>query len=101
MTYNADYFIEGFSGIPDEFWCTEYYSDGKGRFCALGHLGVENFQVNTPEEVSALEYIIYDSLGLYVSDIVDGNDRRYQQSTPKARILASLEDAKKIGILKY
>lgn len=94
MKYDAQYFVDKFSPIPDEQWTTGTYEDENGCKCALGHCGdgsdTETF------EGSALMNIARAML----RDIVMINDRHdedYLQLTPKARILAFLEDAKQTG----
>jgi hypothetical protein len=88
--YNAQYFIDKFSTIPEEKWCTGKFEDEHGRHCALGHCGARKSFVRT-EEANALSALIWPM------SINDGDADDYQQPTPKQRILAALEDAKKKG----
>lgn len=88
-TYSIDYFIDKFEGIPNEKWCCEFYIDGDGRCCSLGHCG-RRYNDNTSPEAWALLKI----LDMQVTSINDGNHQDYKQTTPKARILAALRDAK-------
>ena len=92
MKYNADFFIEGFTDIPDKFWCTGVDDNGKWKFCALGHLGIPS------PEAKALSYLLIKAVGDGAFPINDGLVKKYSQPTPKARILAALEDAKKKGL---
>ena len=92
----AQDFIDFFEAIPDDQWCTDYY-EKNGRRCAEGHLGTTDFRIT--DEARTLNAILrshpHDSCAvLYIND---GARRRYRQSTPKARILAALQDAKAKG----
>jgi hypothetical protein len=95
MNYDAIYFINKFSKITDELWGMGFYNQD-GVCCALGHCGVtdgyspSNDSFHTPE-ADALRGLF----GIGAVDYInDGLDNRYPQSTPKARILAALEDVK-------
>ena len=90
--HTIDDFIAFYSAIPEDKWCENMYGDGTGRHCALGHIGG-----------GALTYIpgpvrrLCD-LAKGVDAITLVNDNRsptYQQHSPKARILALLEDIKR------
>lgn len=92
----VDYFIDKFTTIPDSEWCIGWFSDKEGRHCAYGHCGVE--VGNSTDESRALDRLFRKSdLALYdiIAEINDGRREEYHQSTPKARILAALEDIKK------
>lgn len=79
--FTKQYFIDKFSAIPDELWITGNFRDKKGRCCAIGHCSIEG-------EGLAL----VDIFGVGSSSCInDGGDPRFQQPTPRARILAALE----------
>ena len=88
--YTIDYFISKFESIPEEQWLANgNYIDGNKK-CAYGHCGVD---FNKPsEEADALHVLIRSRFML--SSVNDGGDYSYQQQTPKARILAALNDLK-------
>jgi len=92
--YDVQFFIDKFSKIPDNDWGIKSYVDEFNKKCALGHCGisVSLFQTNAPE-ASAVHSIFMES-GLNILTINDGEALRYQQPTPKARILAALNDIK-------
>lgn len=86
--YDVNYFIKKFEAIPEEMWTTGEFDRGDGCKCALGHCGVNHFQGT--DEGKALHYL----LNYYADEINDGASERYQQDTPKQRILAALNDVK-------
>lgn len=85
---NIDHFIKKFEAIPDDLWTVDVYRASSGRHCALGHCG-ESFTVGITDESRALENLFSD-LNVPVSSVNDGKDSRFQQPTPKQRILAAL-----------
>ena len=103
--YTVDYFIEKFSAIPDEKWIVGDYADDRGCCCALGHCGYRFIggsifnPVNTggTDEGAALSRL-FDEHHLSVPLVNDQIEARYQQPTPKARILAALADIKAKGV---
>ena len=84
MIYNVNYFIKKFEAIPEDQWTTGSFRDEHGRKCALGHC------LTLHEEQAALISL----LRYTTSEINDGERDRYQQPTPKQRILAALNDVK-------
>lgn len=89
MNYDVDYFLNKFEAIPEEKWKTNSWKDsGDGRMCAHGHCGRGKDALS--QESLSLNRI----LGFKVIAINDGWDERYQQPTPKQRILAALMDIK-------
>jgi hypothetical protein len=92
MTYDKQYFIAKFSAIPEELWTSgEDFNESTGKCCARGHCGIRG-KTSECEEGMAL-YRVFDSgPNTWPVDINDGHDKRYQQPTPKARILAALND---------
>lgn len=97
--YDVNYFIKKFEAIPEKFWVAGTQHGGNGTHCALGHCatgeGIYDGQ-DTPEGL-ALNQILsilpkakpYNTLA---GPINNGWHERYQQSTPKQRILAALYD---------
>lgn len=89
--YTVDYFIKKFQKIPDKNWFIGDFwdRDNPQKMCALGHCGFGR-------ECKALHSLFprTDNIGSFVSSINDGTDKRYQQPTPKQRILAALYDIK-------
>ncbi len=96
MTYNAAYFIAKFEAIPEEKWCSGYYSEDD-KMCALGHCGAENHASERPEyfALKALARKIGPDSAITVND---GYSETYDQPTPKGRILAWLRDAQEDGL---
>lgn len=95
MTYDVDYFIAKFEAIPEELWCTEVLTKGAQR-CALGWCGAYYPDEDDDDEENdgtTEESLALMSLIPMVGDINDGLINRYQQPTPKQRILAALRDA--------
>lgn len=91
-TYDKAYFIAKFEAIPEDKWCVNTFTDGDGRCCAQGHCG-DRSHIVAPPECMALKSLLFGEFdGTVVSAVNDGNDPRYQQPTPKARILAALRD---------
>jgi len=84
--YTVDYFIDFFSKIPENKWCTRQITNHLGQHCALGHcqyLGIYNVLID-----------IASGHNISISSVNDGLDRNYPQPTPKQRILAALHDIK-------
>lgn len=105
--YNVDYFIEKFSKIPEELWCIESFDDEAKR-CAFGHCDYYNpSNARYSEEGNALDSVVHAKLKLTlckpskfyneVMNINDGVYKEYQQPTAKQRILAALQDIKKLN----
>lgn len=89
---NVDYFIKKFEAIPEALWCTGFY-ETDGRRCATGHCGYLGAEGFVTEEAKAFWSVI-DKLDTTPSEINDGGHPDYKQLTPKARILAALQDIK-------
>lgn len=91
-----DEWIAFFEAIPDEWWLANgHFKDDCGRYCARGHVhqrlnrnseALMDFMrpLTTPAQAMAHQDV--------VSTINDRKDARYQQPTPRARILAALRD---------
>lgn len=115
MNYDVDYFIKKFGNTKDNLWCAYSLHNGYGRACANGWCGStfdkktdEVLFINTTEESRALQPIFahlsssinndanshsYSNIAAVINN---GDDPRYQQPTPKQRILAALRDIKKL-----
>ena len=90
MTYDKSYFIAKFEAIPEQNWCADgTYTNGPNRFCAFGHC-FATIGVRFSEEADALRLLMIPVGN--VADINDGLYDKYQQPTPKQRILAALKD---------
>lgn len=89
--YDANYFIQKFSLISEDQWTESGYMDGERR-CALGHCGEEDS--NDPTTESEKLDSLFSKYDLRVSLVNDGMCSRYNQESPKARILAALHDIK-------
>lgn len=89
MKYTVDYFINKFKNIPRNKWCISDYTDGYGKFCALGHCG-ENVRERTDESKVLHEFLSHNTI-----DINDGTHPHYKQKHPRTRILAALREVKK------
>lgn len=124
MTYDVNYFIKKFKAIPDKDWTTGSFMNGfTSQRCALGHCmsrkmidkissaglkdnGDCTYKATTEDMEGGLK-ITYAFCSILnpenpylgsqqVIDINNGNHPRYQQTTPKKRILAALADIKGI-----
>lgn len=88
----AEEFIAFFEAIPDEEWIIGRSANDEGtKFCAIGHIMCKN-----SKSINALSNLFIE-LSL-ITWINDGFHPRYQQETPKARILAVLNDIKNLPI---
>lgn len=89
--YDVDFFIKKFDAIPEEQWCTEEFTDVSGACCVYGHCGLS---WGRPSHMSdMLEDIFMVAFGVdaaYVNDCRPGDDPRFQELTPKQRVLAAL-----------
>jgi len=91
--YTVEYFINKFEAIPEDQWTTEVYEDDLGRQCAFGHCSTSTNPdkigfVGTTEAADLL--ILFIRADLSVACVNDGRDDRFQQPTPKQRILTAL-----------
>lgn len=102
MKMNAQYFIDKFEAIPEEKWTEFVQIDNHGKRCALGHFLPSEYR-NTKDwinggyncgaqtvEGKALTKIFGDAYT--IASINNGQYPRYNQPTPKQRILAALRD---------
>lgn len=106
MNYDIDYFIKKFEAIPEEKWITDLQLDQDGNSCALGWCMTEEDRVHSLQNWSYVAHwsgheteegkVLWENiLPRAVTLINNGQDTRYQQATPKQRILAALQDAKR------
>ncbi len=96
--HQVKFFIQKFEAIPEEQWCVNHASLGVNQHCALGHAGLREggFGVAhvTPECTVLSNLFKREPHGIpYIND---GNNKKYQQRTPKQRVLAALYDLLKI-----
>lgn len=99
MKYDVDYFIQKFSAIPEELWCTQTY-ESQGQFCAYGHCGYRPYSGESERaipECNALGNVFGDLLlpirindGEKASRSRDGKDYSVLGTTPKERIINAL-----------
>lgn len=99
-TYDVNWFIKKFEAIPEDKWVVGVFQEGD-KCCAQGHCGMnENncWPIWNGERPDHEGYALYrffpDEYMLNVAGINNGQHPDYQQSTPKARILAALYDIK-------
>jgi len=90
---NAQDFIDFFQAIPDEKWTTGTYSNVHGQRCAFGHCFDKDIIFETRTDAKLVS--LFGRITALVTEVNDGKDPRFQQSAPKARILAALEEIKK------
>ena len=80
--------------IDESQWCTEVYKDQNCKRCAAGHYAWVKTGRDWPPDrgvESTIPYgVEFDLLGLF--EVNDGKNPMYQQPTPKARVLAFLND---------
>ncbi len=69
---------------PELDWCTGGYHNGYGAHCAIGHLLID---FERPEVVATFRLITKNVIA--VNDKINS---RYQQPTPKQRVIAYLND---------
>lgn len=97
--YDVNYFIKKFEAIPEENIIANVYGTME-RGCAMGLC-----QRNGKEHL-ALYDLFNENIG-HTDDVTsavtvnNGNHPCYQQPTPKQRILAALNDIKKMQEPKY
>lgn len=96
MIYDVNYFIDKFQKISASLWIVGAF--GQQDFhCALGHCGARCSSDVVPlSEASILVGIMRKHLNSFPSIINDGLNSNYPQHTPKQRILAALQDIKKM-----
>lgn len=113
MEYNVDFFIQKFQNTRDDKWCTRSLHKDSSA-CANGWLGANGhysrsgeYIITTTPESEALAVVLrplandkirdyHPKYSTIAASINNGQDERYQQSSPKQRILAALHDVKKL-----
>ena len=115
MQYDVDFFINKFEAIPEEFWIIDRLldRDDNGPFnkrCALGHCEPADILSATREEYAeghkqqdALMRLSVTHFGVPIYVINNAKDTyrqgfvcpaRFNQATPKQRVLAALYEIK-------
>lgn len=114
MRYDVDYFIEFFSARPANQWAVRTFCDARNRRCAVGHCVTRElpgyhawdaFRASglklaeeTRDRLMVLAQLFnhddYKEGERMIQRINNGDDPRYKQKTPRARILAALHDIK-------
>lgn len=97
MEFTIDHFIEKLSAVPESKWCGGQYKTEDGRCDVLGLCGYRRGSNIVPpvttKEGSALRQLA--AIAEYnITHVNDGGDGRYQQATPKQRVMALLHDLK-------
>jgi hypothetical protein len=86
-------FIDFCLPIPEDKWCIGKLHNDRGQHCFLGHL--ENCGKDDVRPfICPVLRVISDSSMIYL--INNGDDERYQQPTPKQRVLAAFNDVKNV-----
>lgn len=83
--------------IPDRLWKTGSMGVYGLRCCAAGHLGAaaatpELKKIQLTELRTAVRLAFNARFGMSIVQVNDRAQSRFQQSTPKARILAALDE---------
>ena len=91
--YDADYFIEKFSGIPDELWFEGEFASPANPECksALGHCGASwngRKEKHTKESGALLSLFGDTMVSIYF--VNNGESQAFIHPTPKGRVLAAL-----------
>lgn len=103
MTYTIDYFLDKFSKIPEELWCIkalQNFSEGFEQRCFIGWCYPAGVDVEKQSEQgiyceeNMASARLFTKLKSLRSEINNGEDPKYQQPTPRQRILAALRDIK-------
>jgi hypothetical protein len=98
--YTIQYFIDKFSAIPEDQWCSRTQINASGQRCAYGHcapagLTLLNFSngAHFPEGAAfaQLDKTYFPCEYFQFADINNGEDLRFQQPTEKERVLAALQ----------
>ena len=85
-----DDIINHFESIPDDQWCIGAFLNNSGQRCAAGHLMCCGMSFHEIRKSLSSRLCLKSLTG--VNDAMDAD---YQQPTPKARVLAFLNDIKK------
>ena len=93
MMYDADWYLNFFAPIPEEKWCEGSYADLEGRHCAIGHCYIgrgDRLHRKEVPEVSNLIILFEIHLNECPQTVNDRMSIRFNQHTPKKRIIAAL-----------
>lgn len=102
--FTVDHFIKKFSEIPEDKFtsCGQYVNrQDASKMCALGHCNVRTATSYTQEnfpEAHALDDLL-NGCTPHINDGVEGAEKF--GATPKARILAALQEVKDNGKLNF
>lgn len=105
MLYDVDYFIKKFEAIPESNWAVyTQYDLETGARCAFGHCTTRKSDYmdgDTTLEGQSLMSVFNDAGFVqgtckWITDVNNSPSNFYPQSTPKQRILAALNDIKKL-----
>ena len=105
---NVDHFIKKYEGIQESEWCEGQFENPSGQRCASGWCqnranGRRKSGTIGREEMALYEIFNQGTPISFSNNMVfkinDGCHPRFQQKTPRARILAALRDVKDGGIL--
>lgn len=98
-TYDLPFFRRLFEATTDDQWCCFVRTDPEGRHCALGFCdpldeadGSKPGDGNGPRAEALLNLFEANPWDCIAVRINNGDDPRYTQPTPRARMLAALED---------
>lgn len=98
--YTVDYFINKFEAIPECLWLEREFRRGQ-MACVMGHCADVQEERNALEDLFKLHSHLFSPVEIYGHGawyfeqmVNNGDDPKYQQPTPKARILAALHDIK-------
>lgn len=93
--------LELITPIPEENWCIYHYTNNTDKCCMYGHIQrIKRFNgdydFNNFEDVELSDKIRNVGLrhGIRFVDVNDGDHPKYQQETPKQRVVAALNDLK-------
>lgn len=98
--YTIQYFIDKFSAIPEDQWCSHMQHNAQGQRCAYGHcvpLEDRNHWFSNgllyPEgqALGKLDELYFPERPFHMANINNGSDERFQQPTEKQRVLAALQ----------
>lgn len=100
IPYTKEYFIAKFEAIHEDHWCVGVIQDKYGARCARGHCfktvnSYEDFRLCAlfqPKEDYFAGFFGERLVPVIIALINNGQDSRYQQPTPKQRVLAALRD---------
>ncbi len=96
--FTLDYFIAKFESIPEDKWTTCGLYKENGRYCALGHCGMDKgLSMSKVPEAYALYKLTLGILGYsIITQVNDNTSIKFAVlgATPKQRVLAYLKQLK-------